>query len=175
MSHQHEHEEISIETLSTPPTRIYPAPLTRRIAAGAIDSFVVFLIWLIFIGGWSKFLNSWTTAGVGSVPPTTLASLVGTTFVYYFVLEWIFASTIGKWLLRLRVVGKDGDPCSLGASLKRNLFRFLDWLPLFYIVAALFILASHDRQRLGDRVASTMVTKVPEKDINPPSAPFLFH
>jgi len=175
MSHQHEHEEISIETLSTAPTRIHPAPLTRRIVAGAIDSFAVFLLWLTFIGGWNKFIISWRTGGVASVPPTTLAYLVGTTFVYYFVLEWIFASTIGKWLLRLRVVGKDGDPCSLDASLKRNLLRFLDWLPLFYIVAALFILASHDRQRLGDRVASTMVTKVPEKDINPPPAPFLFH
>jgi len=75
----------------------------------------------------------------------------------------------------LRVVGKDGGPCSLDASLKRNLLRFLDWLPLFYIVAAICILASHDRRRLGDRVASTMVTKVPEKDINPPPAPFLFH
>lgn len=174
MSHQHEHEEISIETLSTPPTRIQPAPLTKRILAGGIDSFAVFLLWLTSIGGW-RFLVSWTTAGVGSVPLISLAYLAGTTFVYYFVLEWIFASTIGKWLLRLRVVGKDGDPCSLGASLKRNLLRFLDWLPVFYIVAALCIFASHDRQRLGDRVASTMVTKVPEKDINPPPAPFLFH
>src|SRR5208282_115453 len=113
MSHQHEHEEISIETLSTPPTRIYPAPLTRRIVAGAIDSFAVFLLWLAFTGGWNKFLISWTTAWVSSVSPTTLAYLVVTTFAYYFVLEWISASTIGKWLLRLRVVGKDGDPCSL--------------------------------------------------------------
>jgi len=175
MSHQHEHEEISIETLSTPPTRIYPAPLTRRTLAGAIDSLAIVLLWLTLIGGWDKFPISWMTAGVSSVPPTILAYLVGTTFIYYFLLEWIFASTIGKWLLRLRVVKKDGDPCSLGASLKRNLLRFLDWLPLFYIVAALFILASDDRQRLGDRVASTMVTKAPEKDINPPPAPFLFH
>ena len=175
MSHQHDHEGITIETLSTPPIRIYPAPLTRRIVAGAIDSPAVFLLWLTFIGGWNKSFISWTTARAGPVPPTTLAYLVGTTFVYYFVLEWIFASTIGKWLLGLRVVGKDGGPCSLDASLKRNLLRFLDWLPLFYIVAAICILASHDRRRLGDRVASTMVTKVPEKDINPPPAPFLFH
>jgi uncharacterized RDD family membrane protein YckC len=175
MSHHHDHEEISIETLSTPPIRIYPAPLTRRIVAGAIDSFAVFLLWLTLIGEWGNLSISWVTASVGSVPAITLAYLVATTFVYYFVLEWIFASTIGKWLLRLRVVGKDGDPCSLGASLKRNLLRFLDWLPLFYIIATLCILISHDRQRLGDRVASTIVTKVPEKDINPPPAPFLFH
>ena len=175
MSHQHEHEEISIETLSTPPTRIYPASITRRIVAGAIDSFAVFSLWLTFSGGWNKLLSSWMTAWVSSLPPTSLAYLLGITFAYYFVLEWIFASTIGKWLLRLRVVGKDGDPCSRDASLKRNLLRFLDWLPLVYIVAILCILASHDRQRLGDRVASTMVTNVPEKDINPPPAPFLFH
>lgn len=175
MSHLHDHQEISIDTLSTPPIRIHPAPLPRRISAGAVDSLIIILLWLVFNGGWSRFPILLTEASVPSMPPTDLVYLIGITFVYYFVLEWVFASTIGKWLLKLHVVGKDGDACSMGASLKRNLVRFLDWLPLFYIIAAVSIFASRDRQRLGDRVASTMVTKVPEKDINPPPAPFLFH
>jgi uncharacterized RDD family membrane protein YckC len=170
MFHPHEHKEITIDTLSTPPTRIQPAPIARRVGAGVIDSIIILLLYLPLTDGWNKLYVS-----LVSVQWTTLVYLIGTTFVYYFMLEWLFASTIGKRLFGLRVVDKDGDACSLGASLKRNIMRFLDWLPSFYVVGAISLAASKDRQRLGDRFASTMVTKAPEKDINPPPAPFLFH
>jgi uncharacterized RDD family membrane protein YckC len=87
--------------------------------------------------------------------------------LYYFLLEWRFSTTIGKRLLNLMVVDKDGHRCSLVASLKRNLFRFIDWLPAFYIVAAVMIWRSSDRQRLGDRIARTIVTETPEREANP--------
>jgi uncharacterized RDD family membrane protein YckC len=96
-------------------------------------------------------------------------------FVYYFLLEAIFATTVGKSMLKLRVLGTDGDPCSWSASFKRNLLRLVDWLPFLYIVGILGILTSREKQRVGDRVAGTIVTTAPEKDINPPPAPFLFH
>ena len=83
--------------------------------------------------------------------------------------------TIGKILVKLRVVETSGDPCSFGGSFKRNILRFVDWLPAFYILAAVLLFVSHERQRLGDMVAKTIVTTAPEKDINPPPAPFLFH
>jgi uncharacterized RDD family membrane protein YckC len=37
------------------------------------------------------------------------------------------------------------------------------------------MIVSSDRQRIGDLVARTIVTRAPEKDINAPPAPFLFH
>jgi hypothetical protein len=37
------------------------------------------------------------------------------------------------------------------------------------------IVLSADRQRIGDRFAHTIVTDEPERDINPPPVPFLFH
>lgn len=171
----HDEHEVTIETLSTPPTHIIPAPLHRRITAGIVDSFIVASVWLLLTGRWNESPELFTIIGATSTPPTTLVYLAIVTFAYYFLLEWLFASTVGKSLLRLRVVGNDGDACSLSASFKRNLLRFLDWLPLFYIIGAIAILTSRDRQRIGDRVAATIVTKALEKDINPPSAPFLFH
>jgi len=167
--------EVTIESLTTPPIRIDSAPLPRRITAGFVDSFIVGLVWLALTGRWNEIPELFTITGATSTPPTTLVYLAIVTFAYYFVLEWLFASTIGKSLLKLRVVGNDGDACSLSASLKRNLLRFLDWLPLFYIIGVIAILTSHDRQRIGDKVAATIVTEAPEKDINPPPAPFLFH
>jgi len=175
MAHHDNGHEVTIETLSTPPTHISPAPLPRRITAGIVDSFIVALVWFVLMGRWNALPELFTITSATSTPPTTVAYLAIVTFAYYFVLEWLFASTIGKSLLRLRVVGVDGDACSLSASFKRNLLRFLDWLPLFYIIGALAILTSPDRQRVGDRVAATIVTKSPEKDLNPPPAPFLFH
>ena len=93
----------------------------------------------------------------------------------YFALEWVFEATVGKSMLKLVVLDKDGNRCSLGASLKRNLFRFMDWPPALHLAVALAIAASSDRQRIGDFIRHTVVTETSEKDINPPPAPFLFH
>jgi uncharacterized RDD family membrane protein YckC len=168
--HDHEpHRELTVETLSTPPLRVKPAPLGLRLAAGIIDSTIVALIWASLGIGFHQDVTP------TAQDPLWLASLALITFVYYFILEWVFSASIGKRLLKLVVLSKDGDPCSLDASLKRNLLRFLDWLPICYAAAIIVIIVSSDRQRIGDLIARTIVTRAPEKDINPPPAPFLFH
>jgi len=171
MSDEHEHNAISIETLSTPPIKIKPAPLTKRITALAIDSFAMALLWLIlnFVHGHSLALSA------GFLDYTVLGSLCILTFLYYFVLEGLFAETIGKSAVGLIVLESNGDSCSFAASLKRNLLRFVDWLPLLYVAGGIAVLLSGDRQRIGDRFARTIVTQKPERDAIPPSAPFLFH
>jgi uncharacterized RDD family membrane protein YckC len=161
--------ELTVETLSTPPLRIQAAPLSRRFAAGVIDSIIVGLIWASLGIGFRQDLT------LTAQDYLWLASLAVVTFLYYFILEGIFSATIGKRLLKLVVLGKDGDPCSLAASVKRNLLRYLDWLPVFYVAAIAVIIVSSDRQRIGDLVARTIVTRAPEKDINPRPAPFLLH
>jgi uncharacterized RDD family membrane protein YckC len=168
-NHDH-HHEVSIETLSTPPLKIPPAPLSKRLVAGLLDSIIIAVAWFALIS-----FQQESTALYSTQLTTSEAYLGGIVFAYYFLQEGLFASTIGKTLLKLRVVEKSGDPCSFGGSFKRNLLRFVDWLPAAYILAAVIISVSHERQRLGDIVAKTIVTIAPEKDINPPPAPFLFH
>ena len=166
--HPHdEHNEITIETLSSPPVHVPPAPLMRRLAAGVIDSLIIALAWFIMMT-------------LGHQIPAAILTLSGgylaiVTFVYYFLLEGLFGSTVGKNLLGLRVLQKNGDTCSIAAAFKRNLLRFVDWLPVLYVVAGVVFSASHERQRLGDLFAGTIVSTKPEKDRNPPPAPFLFH
>lgn len=169
--HDHDdHHEISIETLSTPPLKIPPAPVIKRLLAGLLDSIIIALIWFALIS---------VQHGTATLYPIQLtlseAYLWVIVFAYYFLQEGLFASTIGKTLLKLRVVEKTGDPCSFAGSFKRNILRFVDWLPALYILAAVIISVSRERQRLGDIVAKTIVTIAPTKDINPPPAPFLFH
>jgi uncharacterized RDD family membrane protein YckC len=171
MSDGYELKEITIDTLSTPSVKIEPAPLMRRITAVVIDSLVLCVVWLVLY-----FAYGYNLAHLGAfLDYPVLGSLGIMTFLYYFILEGLFAATIGKSVARLIVLESNGDMCSFGASFKRNLLCFVDWLPLLYIVGAIAILLSGDRQRLGDRLAGTIVTQRPERDPNPPSVPFLFH
>ena len=167
-----EHQEITIETLSTPPVHVKPAPLPRRIAAVTIDSILLIAVWAFATYAMRKELPATWTELPGLTQYAYLAAL---TFAYYFVMEGLFAATLGKFILKIRVLGIDGDPCSFAASFKRNLIRFVDWLPLFYLLGGVATVTSSKRQRLGDRFAGTIVSRAPEKDINPPPAPFLFH
>jgi len=168
--HHSEHdrpEEISVDTLRTPPLRIEPALLRKRFASALVDSMIIAVISFIPI----------YSAHLGLAPEAGPASLVlaVVTFVYYVLLEGLSATTVGKHLLKLRVVGREGDPITFKEALVRNILRFVDWLPLFYVIGAAVLLTSRRYQRLGDLVAGTVVTPAPEKDINPPPAPFLFH
>jgi len=94
---------------------------------------------------------------------------------YFSILEGAFGLTLGKYLLKLRVLTTEGDLCDFRAAFVRNALRFIDWLPFFYIVGTVSVLVSSKRQRIGDMVAHTIVSRAPERDINPPPAPFLFH
>lgn len=77
-------------------------------------------------------------------------------FVYYVVLEAEFGHTIGKKAVGIKVVTESGEPIDYRASLVRNVLRIVDGL-FFYLVGAIFVYRSADAQRLGDRVANTVV------------------
>ncbi|RPI29514.1 MAG: RDD family protein [Acidobacteria bacterium] len=80
---------------------------------------------------------------------------------YSIVLEWHWrGQTIGKKLLRLRVIDTQGLRLQPQQIVIRNLLRTVDQLPLFYMVGAIAVLASRKYQRLGDWAANTVVTRV---------------
>jgi uncharacterized RDD family membrane protein YckC len=82
------------------------------------------------------------------------------TLLYFVTFETLFGASVGKLVLGLRVRHEDGSPIELGPALWRNLLRPVDCFPYFipYLLGAFFIWAGSDRQRLGDRVAGTIVT-----------------
>ena len=161
------HDELTVETMRTPPIDIDPAPIRERALAALVDSVIVAAV--------SAPLLFWFHKQVAEQLTLKAAFLAVITVLYYVIQEGTFASTIGKHLLRLRVVGHSGEPISMRESLIRNFLRVIDWLPFLYLLAVASIAVSRKRQRIGDIAAGTIVTRAPEKDINPPPAPFLFH
>jgi hypothetical protein len=67
--------------------------------------------------------------------------------------------TPGKRMMKIRVIDARGLPVSLHQSLVRNITRVLDFLPAFYGVGAIAVLASSSRRRLGDIIADTLVVR----------------
>lgn len=96
-----------------------------------------------------------------------VAALLVLSFVYAAVLEARGGATVGKRVLRLRVIAHDGGPCSLIAAGKRNLWLLLGLLPyaghlLVLAVAAwllLMISSSPDDRGSHDVFAGTAVTR----------------
>lgn len=77
---------------------------------------------------------------------------------YGVLLEWAWrGQTIGKRLLRLRVMDASGLRLQFHQVLMRNLLRFVDLLPLFYLLGGVVSLVSPRAQRLGDLAAGTIV------------------
>jgi len=162
--------------LTAPPREIKPAKFAKRITATIIDSLLLLAIWTIAAYSTGTNLVTSVTVNQASSPATTLAVYMGVlALLYYSLMEGVFSATLGKFALRIRVTTLEGDPCSFSAAFVRNLMRFIDWLPMLYILGTVSVLMSAKRQRLGDRLAKTVVSPAPEKDINPPPAPFLFH
>lgn len=68
--------------------------------------------------------------------------------------------SIGKYILKIRVVNLDGSMPSFGSYLMRWLFRLID-IDLFYALPAIItILVSKNAQRIGDILAGTTIIRL---------------
>lgn len=135
----------------------------KRVGAAVID-LVILTVWIIafsLVFGDTK-AGSDESEGL-SVNLSGLPFLICflSCYVYYFALEAFWnGQTVGKKLLKLRVVSMNGQPLNPGQVLVRTLLRFVDGLPVFYLAGFIAINASKDKQRLGDMAAGTNVVSL---------------
>jgi uncharacterized RDD family membrane protein YckC len=108
--------------------------------------------------------------------------LIASFFVEWLLPAWFEANwggqTPGKRVLGIAVLNDDGTPVRWPAALTRNLLRAADFLPVFYGVGLMAMLANRDFKRLGDLAAGTVVVyqstelerarKIPEAAPLPP-------
>lgn len=82
---------------------------------------------------------------------------------YGIAAEWYWrGQTIGKRLLRLRVMDASGLRLQPSQVVIRNLMRFVDTLPALYAIGGIACLVSRRSQRLGDIAANTIVVRNPK-------------
>jgi len=98
------------------------------------------------------------TEQLGNSSVLFYAILFGSLFIYYLVLEAIFAASIGKLVCGMRVTMADGSRPTRAAIIVRNLVRVPEAM-FFYIPSGMSCGASPHRQRLGDYAAHTVVVR----------------
>ena len=142
------------------------AGIGARATAAIIDGVISFgLLWLL---GWGMSKLGTGKPGPSAAPMSGAwvgAILVlmafGVFWGYYVLLEALAdGQTIGKRLLRLRVVRDGGYSITFGASAIRNLIRLLDMQPgTLYGVGIASAVLSKTGKRLGDMAAGTVVVR----------------
>jgi len=156
-------------TIRTPEGVVFSLQL-----AGPITRFMGWVIDLACISAISFILN--ILFKIIGIISQDFAMAVG--ILSYFVVstgygiatEWYWqGQTLGKRLLRLRVMDEQGLRLQFSQIVIRNLLRFVDSLPLFYMVGGMACLMSKRAQRLGDFAANTLVVwnpSVSKPDLN---------
>ena len=131
-------------------------------AVGVFPRFIAVFIDAILLGivGYAMAIPFGAATSTGfnlTGAPALLFFLVA--LAYYVVLETTKGATLGKMAMGLRVVRLDnGGPIDWKASIIRNILRIVDGL-FFYLVGAICVWVSKNRQRLGDMAAKTVVVR----------------
>jgi uncharacterized RDD family membrane protein YckC len=127
--------------------------LKKRILAYIID-FCIVLVIIVLISvvlGDKQLSGGYKVKYPLSLIPTSVI------FLYFLLLEHFFSRTIGKMILKLKIVKvKDGKDINIFNSLGRHLFDFID-IYLFIGVIMIFI---NKEKRLGDFIGKTKVVSV---------------
>jgi uncharacterized RDD family membrane protein YckC len=144
-------------TITTPEhveIRLDPAGVGSRFLAILIDSTITLGVSLVIM------------QLAGLLLPSAIAGAIFITSSFLLTWGWHVwfetrhqGRTPGKRALSLRVVDARGLPVSLHQALVRNIVRVVDFMPVFYGVAATASLIDPLRRRLGDMVADTLVIR----------------
>jgi uncharacterized RDD family membrane protein YckC len=86
-----------------------------------------------------------------------IAGVLGT--VYRVVPEGRGGWTPGKHVAKVAVVHADNSPCTVRGAGIRTALRAVDWLPMNHLVGTASMVLSARNQRIGDRVAGTVVVR----------------
>ena len=82
-------------------------------------------------------------------------------FLYFTLLQGKYGQSVGMMAVKIKVVNEDGSPIDYGAAAVRTVLTIIDAIPYFvpYLLGAILIWSSDKKQRLGDKVAHTIVIK----------------
>lgn len=135
----------------------------RRVLAALVDLAIVVAGAVAIL-----FAGDALSGDRGDVQGALGAVILGWTLYYYFALESGGGQTLGKKLMKLRVVRADGRPAGMREIAVRTLLRVVDGVG-GYIVGLIVMLATGQRrQRLGDLAAGTIVVDASAPAYAPP-------
>jgi len=157
-----DHSKTNTLLIATPEGIVF-----SQLLAGPVTRFAAWIVDVLCVGMVSSALGmvigflSIVSIGVAQAIQIVLFFVIS--LGYRMALEWFWrGQTVGKRMLRLRVVDAQGLRLSFSQIVIRNLLRFVDALPVCYLVGGIACLVSRQAQRLGDFAANTVVIRNPK-------------
>jgi uncharacterized RDD family membrane protein YckC len=129
--------------------------ISKRISAYFIDSLLASTPFNIYF----IFFQYRTGQGDNIIRGYNLFFLWSTCYLYFVLQEYYWQQTIGKRILKLRVVKTDNSKLTFTDTLKRHFFDFIELVALPFI-SVLLIRFSKRHQRIGDQWAGTEIVAV---------------
>ncbi len=153
-------QTLEIRSPSNVAIEYHLAPMTERTIAFLIDLLVVTVVVIalsiiyvrldsIGLGG-----DEWMASFFLGFVPIVLMLL------YFMLGEYYFeGQTIGKYALKIRTIRADGESPTLETFATRAALLFLDFMMTAGTLGFLAAISSPYRQRIGDRIAQTVVVR----------------
>ncbi len=158
--------ELSINTTQNVKINFIAASVGERLGAFFIDMFIIisYITALsIVLFDWLKLdrlmvnLDGWSRGAI-------FIMLYSPVIVYSLVLESVFeGQSLGKKILKIKVVKIDGYQAGFGDYLIRWFFRVIDFFSFFGLPGLISVITSKNSQRLGDMAAGTAVITLKNK------------
>ncbi|PBJ12146.1 RDD family protein [Flavobacterium sp. ACN6] len=158
--------ELSINTTQNVKINFIAASVGERLGAFFIDLAIIFCYWLtvsLVIFDWLQVerimanIDGWSKGAI-------YLFIYSPIIVYSLVLESVFeGQSMGKKLVKIKVVKIDGYQAGFGDYLVRWFFRVIDFFSLFGLPGIIAVITSQKSQRLGDMAAGTAVITLKNK------------
>lgn len=153
-------DTISLETSQNVTIEYELAGIWERILAFFIDTVILYvyliLVFVLFAFGDSEELLS-NDIALFFYLIVTLPVWLG----YHLFCETVFSGqSIGKMVLKIKVVKNDGQQMDMSDYSMRWMFRIIDIMLSFGIIGVVAIMSSWRNQRIGDMVGDTSVIKL---------------
>jgi uncharacterized RDD family membrane protein YckC len=137
------------------------ASIGQRVAAGIIDLFIYlilsFLIALIFVEKKRNFEDNGSGFSIGILLPNYIVFLwMFLWLIFITTSEYQSGQTIGKRILKIKVVRQNLTKATFANIFLRHLFDIIDIILFAGLVVAF---NNKKRQRIGDLIAKTIVIR----------------
>jgi uncharacterized RDD family membrane protein YckC len=139
----------------------------RRVLAALGDLAIVIAGSLVIL-----FAADALSGDSGEIRGALGAVILGWALYYHFAMESGDGQTVGKKLMKLRVVLADGRPAGMREIAVRTVLRVVDGIGLYIVGLIVMLVTGQRRQRLGDLAAGTIVVDASATPYAPPAAAF---
>jgi uncharacterized RDD family membrane protein YckC len=137
-----------------------------RFVALLIDVIILYIINYIltlpFAGSSVSYDASTGAVTIGAAYYAIIGITLVIELLYFTLLLGLYGQSVGMMLVKIKVVKEaDSSKISYGDAFVRTILLLIDAIPYFipYLLGAILIWTSDKKQRLGDRVAHTVVVK----------------